>query len=95
MRILSGRAASEMVERLALRGSDLTKIEPEVRRIVDDVRRGGDRALRRYAQRWDGLKPNQPIVVSESELESALRSISPQLRTSLRQAAANIRRICE
>jgi histidinol dehydrogenase len=99
MRILSGRAAAAMVERLASRGldisSDLSKVEPRVRRIVSDVRRRGDRALRGYAQRWDGLKPNQPILVSRSELESALRSISPQLRTSLRQAAANIRRFCE
>ena len=99
MRILSGRAAAAMVERLASRGSDissdLSKVEPRVRRIVSDVRRRGDRALRGYAQRWDGLKPNQPVLVSRSELDSALRSISPQLRTSLRQAAANIRRFCE
>jgi histidinol dehydrogenase len=99
MRILSGRVAAAMVERLASRGldisSDLSKVEPKVRRIVNDVRRRGDRALRGYAQRWDGLKPNQPILISRSELDSALRSIPPQLRTSLRQAAENIRRFCE
>jgi histidinol dehydrogenase len=84
-----------MVERLAGRGSELSKVEPQVRRIVNDVRRHGDVALRRYGRRWDSLKPNQPILVPESELQSASRSISPQLRTSLRQAAANIRRFCE
>jgi histidinol dehydrogenase len=100
MRILSGCAAAAMVERLASRGSgiessDLSKVEPQVRRIVNDVRRRGDVALRSYAQRWDGLKSNQPILVSGPELDKTLRSISPQLRASLRQAAANIRRFCE
>jgi histidinol dehydrogenase len=95
MRILSGRSAAAMVERLACRGGDNRGIDPAVLEIVTAVRRGGDRALRRYAERWDGLKRSQPLRVSRSELETALQSISPQLRKSLREAAANIRRFCE
>jgi len=95
MRILSGRAASVEVERLASRGSQFDKLEPQVRRIVSDVRRRGDAALRSYATRWDGLRKNQPLRVPIAELEKALYEISPQLRKSLRQAAANIRRFCQ
>ena len=54
MRIVSGRAAAAAVKRLAARGVQFDALEPRVRRIVNDVRRGGDRALRRYAERWDG-----------------------------------------
>jgi histidinol dehydrogenase len=95
MRILSGRAACATVARLAFRGAQSTDLEPRVQRIVSDVRRRGDVALRRYAERWDGLSKKQPWRVPAPELEEALLSISPALRKSLRQAAANIRQFCQ
>jgi histidinol dehydrogenase len=93
MRILSGRDASAALQRLVRRDQFAT-LEPRVQRIVNDVRRGGDRALRRYAQRWDSLGRTQSLKVSVGELEEASRSLSPQLRKSLRQATTNIRRFC-
>lgn len=95
MRLLRGRAAIAAVKRLAQRGTEMSVIEPQVRKIVADVRRQGDRAVRRYAAKWDGLDRNQPLRVSEAELEQAERFLAPQLRKSLGQAAANIRRFCE
>ena len=94
MRILSGRDASAALQRL-VRRDQFSALEPRVRRIVNDVRRGGDRALRRYAQRWDGLGRTQSFKVSDSEFEEASRSLTPELRKSLRQATTNIRRFCE
>jgi len=94
MRILSGRAAVSSVERLAARGTPSTVLEAKVKRIVDDVRRGGDKAVRSYAERWDGLGKKQSFRVPLPELERAWKSISPELQRSLRQAAANIRRFC-
>ena len=84
-----------MVKRLTVRGTRLSGLEPRVRRIIEGVRRGGDRSLRRYAERWDGLAAKQPLRVSDEELEAASRTLAPQLRRSLRQAAQNIRRFCE
>jgi histidinol dehydrogenase len=66
-----------------------------VRAIVEDVRRNGDRALRKYAQKWDGLGAQEDVRVSDAELEAAWTMAAPRLRASLRQAAANIRRFCE
>ena len=57
MRILSGAAAAARVRKMAARGSQFAEVEPAVRRIIADVRRRGDRALRKYAERWDGLAP--------------------------------------
>jgi histidinol dehydrogenase len=88
-----------MVERLAGRGTQFKELEPRVRRIIDDVRndarRGGERSLRCYAERWDGLAEKQSLRVSEGEMASAWRMIAPDLRKSLRQAAQNIRRFCQ
>jgi histidinol dehydrogenase len=95
MRILSGRAADIAVKSLATRATKLTTLEPQVRRIINDVRRNGDRALRRYAERWDGLAKNQSLQVPEAEIAAAYKNISPDLRQSLRQAAINIRRFCQ
>jgi histidinol dehydrogenase len=95
MRIVSGRAAEAAVKGLAARGMQFAGLEPRVRRIVNAVRRDGDRVLRRYAERWDGLEKGQSIRVSESELATALAKSDPRLRKSLRQAAQNIRRFCE
>ncbi len=95
MRIVAGRNAVALVKRLAARGLQIARLEPRVRRIVQSVRRGGDRSLRRYAEKWDGLGVDQPLRVAEAELAEASRSASPQMRKSLRQAAQNIRRFCK
>jgi histidinol dehydrogenase len=94
MRIVSGRAAGTLVERLAERGSGRNELEPRVRRIVDGVRRGGERVLRKYAERWDGLSRKQSIRISEQEMSDAWETLAPQLRRSLRQAEHNIRQFC-
>jgi histidinol dehydrogenase len=95
MRIVSGREAEAMVERLAARGDQSTSLKARVRRIVNDVRRGGDGSLRRYAERWDELKTRQSLRVSDEEMAEAWRRLAPELHKSLRQAAQNIRRFCE
>src|SRR5947207_2262149 len=94
MRVVSGRAAALLIRRLSVRNTQLSALEPRVRRIVNDVRRHGDRSLRTYAKRWDGLAASQPLRVPEAELKSAWESLTPRQRKSLRQAAQNIRRFC-
>ena len=84
MRILSGAAATARVHKLAARGSQYAQVEPAVRRIIADVRKHGDRALRKYAERWDGLSRQEPLRVSEEEINAAWKSTSAELRNSLR-----------
>jgi histidinol dehydrogenase len=95
MRILSGQNAVRTVERLASRATSLTPLEPRVRAIIKDVRLNGDRALRRYAEQWDGLARKNSLQISEAEMAAALRTLPSGARKSLRQAAKNIRRFCE
>src|SRR3984957_3272419 len=95
MRIRSGRAADIAVKSLATRATKLTTLEPQVRRIIKGGRRNGAPALRRYAERWDGMAKNQSLQVPEAEIAAAYKNISPDLRQSLRQAAINIRRFCQ
>jgi len=95
MRVLSGRGAETFVRKLEERGPEgLGKVEKTVRRIVSDVRNNGDRALRRYAERWDGLQPRQALRVSQAELQQAWDGVSDNFKQALKSAAANIRQYC-
>lgn len=95
MRILEGRAAENYVRKLEQRGQKLDALEPRVRRIVQSIRKDGDRALRRHAQRWDGLGAKDRFRVSEDEMQSALKSCPRELRSAFETAAGNIRSFCE
>jgi len=96
MRILEGPKRDRFVRALELRGAnDLAEVEPAVRHIVNDVRRNGDRALRRYAARWGGLGQNEPVRVPEADLHEAWHSTPAELQDAITQAASNIRRYCE
>ncbi len=96
MRIFEGTAQIRRVNALAGRGAtDLAEVEPAVRRIVNDVRRNGDRAVRRYATRWDGLGKGEPLRIPEEELHRAWEQTAPELQGAIEQAAGNIRRYAE
>jgi len=96
MRILDGPKRDRFARALERRGAtDLAEVEPAVRRIVNDVRRNGDRALRRYAARWDGLEKSEPVRVPEADLQDAWQRTPTVLQGAIQQAAANIRRYCE
>jgi histidinol dehydrogenase len=96
MRTLRGRQAEAFVCGLEQRGAaELARVEKLVRLIVADVRKHGDRAVRRYGEKWDGLKPRQPLRVTEAELEQAWNTVSEQFKQALKAAAQNIRQYCQ
>lgn len=91
-----GKTAKE-AERLLRRiedrsGTATARLEPAVRRILAAVRRQGEPALRRYAERFDALPPNASLAVSPQEMAEAWDQTPAELRRALRTAAANIRR---
>src|ERR1700730_15193017 len=95
IRILDGRKKDRFMQALDERGAtDLAEVEPTVRRIVNNVRRNGDRALRSYAVRWDGLERSQPVRVPDADVQEAWQRTSAGLREAITQAAANIRHYC-
>jgi histidinol dehydrogenase len=96
MRVVAGKQADSVVRKLEKRGATgLARVETQVRRIVETVRKQGDTALRRYAEKLDGLTPKQTFLVAERELEHAWTSVSDEFQQALQTAAVNIRRYCE
>lgn len=93
MRILqtsNRRAVDQIVARDFSRDP---RVERTAARIVADVRRRGDRALRDWMRRLDGIEP--PFPISRAELRRACAATPPDVRRAIRRAAANIRRVAE
>lgn len=76
---------------LARRGREEPGIERRVSAILEAVRREGDRALVRFARRWDGVRlDRRSLEVPRAEIERAARSISREDRRALELAARRI-----
>jgi len=63
-------------------------VDRRVARIISGVRRGGDRALTRYAMRFDGL--DGPLEISRSEIVRGAARVPRDVRAAVRAAAHNI-----
>jgi len=95
MLTVRGRSLKGEVERIVARAScGRPGLARKVQRIVTDVRRRGDVALRGYAERWDGLSESADFRVTKQEMEQALDAVAPDFRAAMETAARNIRRFC-
>jgi histidinol dehydrogenase len=75
------------------RGVELKKAESTVRRILEDVRRHGDRALANWTLKLDGIDlGREGITVKRSEVVKAYRQVPLGFAKAIKLAARNIRR---
>ena len=84
------RAVAALVERGRSPDAD---VAARVAVIVDDVRRHGDRAVRKYARAYDRLQGSGPIELDPGEIRSGALAAPPAVRTAIREAARHIRRV--
>jgi len=87
--VSTDRAAIERL--LARRTRDGRSLERRVRRIVDLVRTGGDRALVQLAKEFD--RTSGSIEVSRDEMRAAAKHVDLATRRALRASARNIERV--
>jgi phosphoribosyl-ATP pyrophosphohydrolase/phosphoribosyl-AMP cyclohydrolase/histidinol dehydrogenase len=78
------------VERLDREPVD-PKTLAEAARIVDEVRSGGEPALRRYAERFGDLEPGAPLVLGPDDLARSLEELEGEHRRLLERTAERIR----
>ena len=92
-----GRAAAEaLIETLEQRGAVSTAcVAPTVRKILANVRKHGDVALRKYAAEFDGLAKDQALLVTREEMQAAWDATAPKLREAMQVAQRNIRAFAE
>jgi histidinol dehydrogenase len=83
---------TEVLERPALRAS--STVLAETSRIVDQVRRQGDRAIRELSERYDGIKPDT-FEVSADEFDAAAGTIPKAASDAIDLAIQNVSRFHE
>jgi histidinol dehydrogenase len=86
---LRGVPASDLAAALPRPGAGQTFPSEEVRAVLDEVRAGGDAAVRALTRRFDGVDI-EALRVPEEDLEKALAGIDPGLRAALELAYARI-----
>ena len=92
----SAKAAEAAIDVIERRGAANTaKVEGVVSTIVADVQQGGDAGLRHYAEKYDGLAKETPLLVSQGEMEAAWEATASELRAAMEVAQQNIRAFAE
>ncbi len=93
---LGGRRGRARILALTERGAALDRrVLPTAERIVNAVRKDGDKALRAWSAKLDGLDPKTPIAIDSAQMQAALAALPTAMRTALETAAANIRAFAE
>jgi histidinol dehydrogenase len=87
----AGQTAALLAQLESRGGSALDAVLPAVRRIVADVRATGDRALLRYAKRFDDLPAPGALRIRREDMKAAWDATDPALRSALETAAGQIR----
>ena len=77
---------SELLQRPS---GDVRTLENKVEKILTAVRKKGDKALRKYTRKFDGVRVNE-LKVREEEISEAADQLSPELKDAIQTAAANI-----
>jgi histidinol dehydrogenase len=73
---------------------DNLSLQDKVRSILNDVKKNGDEAVRKYTLQFDGVATDQ-LALSDKEIAEASASVSVSLKKAIEVAATNIRRFHE
>lgn len=70
------------------------QVQATVQSIIADVEKRGDAAVREYSQKFDKWNPTS-FRLSQAEIDSCINSLTPQARTDIDFAQAQIRRFAQ
>ncbi len=70
------------------------EIQRVVRRIIIDVQRQGDKAVKRYTYKFDSVRPDR-LSINGKEIESASKKVDKVFLEALKKSAGRIRRFHE
>lgn len=86
LRELRGKDLDRLFNRY---GDDFSPVLETVIPIVNDVRKNGDEAVRRYTEKFDKIKIKS-LTVTEDEIESGCRNASREILSAFMKARENI-----
>lgn len=79
-------------EKLPRAEVSIAAVTPQVSKIIEEVRSGGQRALLEHAERFDGVRPKE-LLVPKDELRKALAAIDPVLREAIELSIERVTKV--
>ncbi|MEL6844319.1 MAG: histidinol dehydrogenase, partial [Bacteroidota bacterium] len=89
MKIYNNPPRSEWAAMLRRPAIDHSQLEAKVSAILQDIKKDGDEAVRKYTAQFDGAAPAHLQVTAE-EIEAAISQVPEELKQAIQQAKANI-----
>lgn len=89
MYIKTIKANQSEIEKLKERKVELEEYIKIVEPIIKDVKRNGDKALKKYAKKFDKINLSK-IEVSKNEIKAAYKKVDKKTITAIKQSKANI-----
>jgi histidinol dehydrogenase len=86
---LNELSKSEHDKLISRQRAKIKRVTPQVEKIVEDVRKSGDAALRRYTKKFDGADISD-FRVTEEEIAGAKKSVTGDVLKALDNAKKNI-----
>jgi histidinol dehydrogenase len=90
MKIYKNPTQSQWAEIIGRPTIDNTILLKSVGKILSDVKKGGDRAVRKYSKKFDGISPKK-IKIPEKEIKKGIANVPDELKYAIKVAAENIR----
>jgi len=92
MRLIKDRQAKAFLKTLRQRASIHRErgIQSTVEKIINDVRRNGDRAVKKYTVRFDSIKLKR-LSIDKKEIESSAKGAGKEFLKAIKLAAKRIR----
>lgn len=94
MKIIQHPRKEDWPEILARPVLEQRGLEKSVRKIMEAVKKRGDRAVRKYTNEFDGVKLRK-LEVTAKEIRDAEKEVDVQLKEAIIQAAKNIKKFHE
>ena len=69
--------------------NDITELFDTARTVLDDVRKSGDRAVKRFTKMFDGVELDE-LQVSQAEIGEAGKAVPAELKEAIQAARKNI-----
>src|SRR5262245_17045657 len=91
MRIINATDRRQIDALLTRDAREDAAFEKRVREIVTGVRKGGDRALAKFADKFDNA--SEPLEVTKAEMRDYASLVPAAVRRAIKTAAANIAKV--
>jgi histidinol dehydrogenase len=89
MKIIKYPERKKWNELLQRPGLDALELEKKVRKILAKIKKGGDKAVRKFTKDFDGVKLKS-LIVTEKEISEAIKKLPEELKQAIHLAKNNI-----